>query len=128
MRMGLFRNQQCQNEDRRRLRNGATPAEVRLWHCLKSQNLGFKFRRQHGIGPYILDFYCPKLRLAIELDGITHTTEEEKAHDKHRDEFMSRLGITTLRFSNEEVFNTLDFMMKKLQDQINIQRVKYEIE
>lgn len=126
--MGSFRNQQGQNTNRRTLRNNATPAEVRLWHVLKGRYVGFKFRRQHGIGSFILDFFCPKLRFAIELDGITHTSVEEKAYDARRDTFMAGLGITTLRFSNSEVFDRLDFTVDKIQKQIHVQCEKFQIE
>jgi very-short-patch-repair endonuclease len=62
-----------------------------------------KFRRQHPVDPYVLDFYCADLRLSIELDGRQHNTAEGKQHDKARDAFLRSLGIETLRFTNDEM-------------------------
>jgi very-short-patch-repair endonuclease len=89
---------------RKSLRNSGTSAEAVLWTVLKNRQVeGLKFRRQHGIGPYIVDFYCPELRLAIELDGEVHTYEEER--DAVRSDYLARVaGITVLRFENKEVF------------------------
>lgn len=92
---------------RKRLRNRLTPAEATLWQLLKSAQLdGRKFRRQHSVGKYILDFYCPSERLVIELDGEHHFTDEGMEYDKKRTEYLETLRITVLRFENEEVFQS----------------------
>ena len=64
------------NARRRELRRSLTVAEARLWTCLRHAGLGWKFRRQHSLGPFIMDFYCPSARLAIELDGAAHDSEQ----------------------------------------------------
>lgn len=83
-----------------------TNQEMMLWSRLKGKQIGQKFRRQHGIGRYIVDFYCPKLQLAIEVDGDDHS--ERLEHDKERDEYMCSIGNTVLRFSNYEVNTNLE--------------------
>ena len=99
-------NQLQQKELRRELRTNGTIAEATLWQMLKSRQIeGFKFRRQFGIGPYILDFYCPELRLCIELDGQPHFTPEGYEYDLHRTEYLNRFhGIQVMRFENKDVF------------------------
>jgi very-short-patch-repair endonuclease len=99
-------NQLQQKELRRILRTHGTIAEATLWQMLKSRQIeGFKFRRQFGIGPYILDFYCPELRLCIELDGQPHFTPEGYEYDLHRTEYLNRFhGIQVMRFENKDVF------------------------
>ena len=90
---------------RRQLRSKLTPAEARLWTLLKSSRLdGRKFRRQHSVGGYILDFYCASEKLAIELDGYRHFTDAGRAHDYERRIFLERFEIKVVRFENELVF------------------------
>jgi very-short-patch-repair endonuclease len=93
--------------DRRRtLRRNSTDAEAALWSELRDRSLGgFKFRRQHSCGPYILDFYCAEASLAIELDGGQHYEEAAVASDVERTRFIRRRGIEVLRFTNEVVFS-----------------------
>lgn len=87
------------------LRNNATSAEEALWLLLKGRQLqGRKFRRQHSIGPYIADFYCPEEQLIIELDGEYHNNTEQKEYDRNRDEYLSCLGLIVLRVTNNMVF------------------------
>ena len=94
---------------RKELRNRLTPAEARLWTLLKGSQLeGRKFRRQHSVGPYILDFYCPGERLAIELDGAAHDSETAQRHDHERTLFLQHFGINVLRFENKWVFQEPD--------------------
>ncbi|HEX9658723.1 MAG TPA: endonuclease domain-containing protein, partial [Rhodothermales bacterium] len=85
----------------RRLRRRMTRAEVLLWTRLRSRQLGVGFRRQRPIGSYVVDFFCSRLDLAIEVDGATH--DEKRFSDEKRDEYMSRIGITVLRFSDDKV-------------------------
>lgn len=86
----------------KRLREALTPQELGLWVRLKNRRLaGFKFRVQHPIGPYILDFYCAEARLAVEIDGRTHWSAEQVAHDARRDAYFRAMGIETLRLSTE---------------------------
>ena len=90
---------------RRSLRNHLTPAEARMWTYLKAKQLdGRRFRRQHSIGGYILDFYCPSERLAIELDGQPHLYAEAVKYDRERDLFLLHFEVLVLRFVNRWVF------------------------
>jgi very-short-patch-repair endonuclease len=90
---------------RRRLRREATDAERFVWNRLRGRRLqGFKFRRQHPLGPYILDFFCPERRLAIELDGGQHFEPAAQAYDQRCTEFLRCFGISVLRFNNDQVF------------------------
>jgi very-short-patch-repair endonuclease len=102
-------NRKSQKPIRQYLRNNATDAERRLWALLKGkQLLGYKFRRQQGIEQYVADFYCPQGKLAIEIDGVTHTTLKQKTADLQRTQRIELHGITVLRFSNTDVFENPD--------------------
>ncbi|ASM78748.1 cytosine methyltransferase [Vitreoscilla filiformis] len=101
---------------RKALRNNLTPAEAKLWTLLKgSQLAGRKFRRQHSVGPYILDFYCPSERLAVELDGAAHDSAEAQAYDRERDLFLEQFGIKVLRFENRLVFQQTEGVLMEIQ-------------
>jgi very-short-patch-repair endonuclease len=90
---------------RRELRNNPTSAEKYSWTCLKSsQLLGRKFRRQHGIGSYIADFYCASEKLIVELDGEIHNDPEQIIYDQRRDKFLKNLGFKIVRIKNELAF------------------------
>jgi len=95
-----------QKEQRKALRKNMTPAEALLWRALKGRGAGgLKFRRQQGIGPYILDFYCPERQLGIEVDGSSHNHKYE--YDEQRTAYFRKQGIRIIRFSNEQVFSSL---------------------
>lgn len=96
---------------RKRLRASATPQEIILWSRLKKSQLGYKFRRQHSIGKYILDFYCPEKHLIIEIDGSQHINSE---YDKERDKFLEGLGFKVLRFWDNDVNNNLEGVLLKI--------------
>jgi len=96
-------------EGRRALRRNATEAERALWFHLRTKRLaGFRFRRQHPCGPYVLDFYCPARRLAVELDGGQHLDTALKAQDDQRTVFLRRQGIDVLRFAKDAVLREID--------------------
>jgi very-short-patch-repair endonuclease len=100
---------------RKELRNDATPAEKLLWLFLKHSQLdGRKFRRQHSYGPYIMDFYCPTERLCIELDGDSHDSPEAQSHDRAKDEYLQSHYIKVLRFTNEEVYASVERVFEKI--------------
>ncbi len=108
-------NLSYKKEFRRQLRNNATPAEVVLWKALQGKQLdGFKFRRQHSIGCYILDFFCPGANLAIELDGQHHFSEEGLEYDRVRDNFLRSVGITVVRYANNLVFENLEGVLEDI--------------
>ena len=91
---------------RRELRNEGTAAEATLWLSLKGRQVeGLRWRRQFGVGPYLLDFYCPQLHLCIELDGAQHYTIQGSENDLQREEWLLREhGIRTIRFENKDIF------------------------
>ena len=105
-----------QKQFRKELRNGMTSAEIALWLRLKGRQLGgVKFRRQFGVGPFVLDFYAPALRLGIELDGRHHYTEEGMAYDRRRSDYLWREhGIRLLRFENRLVFESPELVLRKI--------------
>ena len=97
---------------RTELRKNLTPAEASLWKVLKGSQLeGRKFRRQHSVGDYILDFYCPAERLAVELDGQVHRSERAELYDYERRLFLNYYGILVLRFENFLVFDELEYVL-----------------
>ncbi len=100
-------------EHRRSLRNNMTSAEVVLWQLLRGHKLGgYKFRRQQGIGPFILDFYCPRLKLCIEVDGDSHDYKYE--YDEQRSLFLQKQGIKVIRFSNDQIFANVDWVINEI--------------
>lgn len=99
---------------RKRLRNHSTSAEATLWKHLKGKQQGKKFRRQHSVGNYIVDFYCATERVAIELDGERHFTEEGMKYDAKRTEYLNGLNIKVIRFENVRVFEDLDGVLKEI--------------
>lgn len=102
-----------QTEQRRQLRNSATSAEATLWKALKERQAnGWKFRRQHGIGPYILDFYCPELKLCVELDGSSHDNKYD--YDEKRTAFLREQGIEVVRFTNAQVWANLEWVISEI--------------
>jgi very-short-patch-repair endonuclease len=96
-------------EKRRKLRNSAPEAESRLWQQLKGKRVGgYKFRRRFSVGFYILDFYCPALKLAIEIDGPSHDSEDAQEYDAIRQRAIEALGIRFLRFTNADIYDRLE--------------------
>ena len=88
----------------RSMRRQPTEAEARLWGLLRGRRLsGFRFRRQHPVGRYIIDFYCATRKLAVELDGGQHATDEQQRHDVERSLDLSKRGIRVLRIWNHDV-------------------------
>ena len=96
------------------LRNHPTEAESMLWNALKANGIGAKFRRQHIIEDFIVDFYCNEHKLTIELDGGYHDTPVQMKSDAERTARLNKLGYTEIRFSNEEVIGNLDNVLKKI--------------
>ncbi|NOZ41268.1 MAG: endonuclease domain-containing protein [Planctomycetes bacterium] len=91
----------------KQLRRNATQPEKILWSALRGRNIGgLKFRRQHPLEPYIVDFYCAEARLVIELDGESHNGREE--HDFQRTKYLQEKGLTVFRITNDDVFDNLE--------------------
>ena len=106
-------------EKRRYLRHNMTKAEAILWNHLKQKQVcGQRFLRQFSVDSYIIDFFCPQLNLAIEVDGDTHLSDEELEHDKIRQDKIEALGIVFLRFTNGEIYNGLDFVLEKIEGNV----------
>jgi len=108
-------NRKYLKQFRKDLRNNLTSAEATLWKAIqRSQLEGRKFRRQHSVGNYILDFYCPKENLAVELDGQEHFTASGSERDFVRDEYLKTLNIRVLRFENKIVFDNLEGVLEEI--------------
>jgi len=90
---------------RQQLRTHGTSAEAALWTCLRGRRMnGLRWRRQFGVGLYVLDFYCPEARLGIELDGLVHDDPTRNAYDSDRTRALETEGIAVLRFENRQIF------------------------
>jgi very-short-patch-repair endonuclease len=104
---------------RRALRGDPTPFEKVLWKHLRDSQTGFKFRRQQGIGSYIADFYCSKVKLVIEIDGDSHFSSEGQEHDRKRDEYMRANSVHILRFTNVDMQESLDGVIEQIIHKLN---------
>ena len=103
-------------QKRQRLRNNMTKPEQVLWQYIRKEQLGVKFRRQHGIGEYIVDFYCAEKKLVIEIDGDTHFTESGIEYDKIRTGFINSLGIRVTRFTNNDVMTNIEEVLNRIKN------------
>jgi len=101
-------------------RRNPTETENLMWTALRSKKLGgFKFRRQHPFGRFVLDFFCSHGNLSVEIDGTVHDTTENIEYDKVRSNILKENGITELRFSNDEVINDRDKVLTKILNKLN---------
>ena len=112
--MVKIHNIQRLSDRRKELRKNQTPQEEKLWWYLKDKRLGYKFRRQHSVGGYILDFYCPEKILIVEVDGEIHKTSEAREYDAIRDKFFNDLDYKVLRFKNDEVDKDIKKVVEKI--------------
>ena len=97
------------------LRKDQTDAEVFMWYLLRERRFcGFKFRRQYPLGGYILDFYCPAVKLAIELDGGGHNADEQRCYDRERTRILEGTGIRVVRFWNHDVLNEIESVLETI--------------
>ena len=102
---------------RKLLRRNAPEPELFLWSKMKGKQLsGYKFRRQFSIDHYSLDFYCPRMRLDVEVDGKHHESRDTQESDQVRDKYLKSLGIEVLRFTNEEVLERVDTVITKISE------------
>lgn len=102
------------------LRKEDTKAEKILWKELRGNSFGVKWRRQHPIDMYILDFYCPKIKLCIELDGSIHKIEANKQYDKNRDKYLENKNIRIVRFWNSEVEKNINTVLEKIKSELRL--------
>lgn len=108
-------------KDRRaELRQKQTPQEVLLWSRIRREQLGCKFRRQHSIGGYVADFYCPLKKLVIEIDGSQHFEKESKEYDNVRSNYFKGLKIKVLRFTNTEINTNINSVVENIINKLNL--------
>ena len=113
--------QELTRDTARRLRSDQTNAENRLWSRLRARQLeGFKFRRQHSIGPFVADFFCLEAKLVIELDGSQHADQSNQ--DERRSEFIRDAGYKVLRIWNHEVITEIDEVLQRIADALEKSR------
>jgi very-short-patch-repair endonuclease len=126
--MNKIFNKTVYKQRRQTLRRNATEPEKRLWQLLRGNEMGVKFRRQHGIGHYIVDFYCPALKLAIEVDGDSHFSQSAQDYDSVRDNFMLSLGIMTIRVRNDDVMKNRQGVFEYINTQLELrlQQAEYQ--
>ena len=118
--MTTLNNLPHKKDEHRALRQNLNPAEARLWSVLKSGQLaGRKFRRQHSVGEFILDFYCPQEKLAIELDGADHFTVSGNLHDAARTTYLNAVGIRVIRFENKLIWSALESVLQAIENSFN---------
>jgi very-short-patch-repair endonuclease len=105
----------------KQLRKNSTPAEKKLWQIVRNRNLnGRKFRRQHPIAKYVVDFYCHQSKLVIELDGEIHMDLEQMKYDNERNEFMVEIGLNVLRIKNEDLFDNEEKVIELIMKICNV--------
>ncbi len=104
---------------KRKLRQQQTPAECKLWYGLRSRRFeALRFKRQHGIGSYIVDFYCAQKKAVIEVDGDVHDLPAQREHDEKRDCYLRGLGLRVLRYTNREVLGNFDGVLLDLYEKL----------
>ena len=118
--MKYIYNEQKLRERRKGLRRSQTEAEKLLWNKLRGRQIhGLKFYRQFSVGGYILDFFCPQIKLAVELDGGQHAEEENKEYDAIRTDYFKGIGIEVLRFWNNEVMKNIEGVLQVIEERLN---------
>lgn len=117
--MTLIYNRSKQRLIRKQLRHNIPESEIILWAHLKGKKVdGIKFRRQYSIGRYVVDFYCPRVKLAIEIDGDSHFNDATEQYDNQRTNYIESVGVRVVRFTNLDVKYNLDGVLAKIQHQI----------
>ena len=113
-------NRSAEKQKRRQLRRDQTYTEKIVWHYLRNRRTkGTKFRRQYSIDKYILDFYCPEYKLAIEIDGSVHNEPEQKEYDAERQKYLEAFGIKFIHIKNEELSGNANKAFAKIEEIIN---------
>ena len=113
--MNEFFNRESETGKRRQLRGSMPEAEVILWSRLKGrQLLGCKFRRQYGVGTFVIDFFSVEIKLGIELDGDSHFHPGAPEYDRKRQQFITSFGIRIVRILNSDVYNNLDGVLEMI--------------
>ena len=112
--MTKYFNRKSEQEKRQYLRNNMTYCEKIVWLHLRKKQLGYRFLRQYSIDHYIIDFYCPALKLAIELDGEVHEQPDQKRRDIIRQRYLEKFGITFVRITNKEFMGNSNKAFEKI--------------
>lgn len=113
-------NKNKYKQRRQTLRGNMAEPEKRLWHILRNSQMDFKFRRQYGIESYIVDFYCPVLKLVIEVDGDSHFSENALNYDTIRDDFILSLDIIIIRLKNNDVMRNINGVHQYIKYQLDL--------
>ena len=115
-------NKKSEQEKRRLLRKNMTYCEKLVWTYLRKKQYGYRFLRQYSVDQFVIDFYCPRLKLALEIDGSVHEEPDNKEYDIKRQEFLETFGIKFLRLTNDEIngnpnkaFDKIEIMIKELE-------------
>jgi very-short-patch-repair endonuclease len=117
--MKTTRNAPILKQRRRELRHNQTEAEKVFWaHVRNKQLSGLRFFRQYSVGPYVLDFYCPKMNIAVELDGGQHTLDERREYDAARSEYLQAHKIEVMRFWNNDVLQNINGVLARIEERI----------
>lgn len=111
-------NKKSEQEKRRTLRHNMTYAEKVLWQQLRKKQTGYRFLRQFSVDHFVIDFYCPELKLAIELDGSIHDIPEQKEYDVVRQKYIEKFGIRFVRITNEEFLSNPNKAFQKIENSI----------
>ena len=127
--MTKFFNKTSEKANRLQLRKNPPKTEVIVWSKLKGrQMLGYKFRRQYSVGTYVIDFYCPTLKLAVEIDGHSHFERDAAANDKRRQAFIESFGVQFLRFTNDEVSKNMDGVLETVKHAVEVRSGEVRLE
>lgn len=117
---GVIRGQPDYLDIKRTLRSNMTGPEARLWSRLRARQLQrLKFRQQHGIGPYIVDFYCPEQSLIIDVDGDSHADADQVMKDKQREQYLQSLGLRVIRYIKDGIVKNLGGVLEDLAERIS---------
>jgi very-short-patch-repair endonuclease len=126
--MSRFNSTPAKTKRAKELRKDMPSAEMKLWREISRRQLGgFKFRRQHPAGAYFLDFYCPEIKLCIELDGDQHSDAHEQKRDARRTVFLNEHGIEVIRFWNNEVYDSIESVLEAILDQASYLKIEVEL-
>ncbi len=113
-------NKKSEQEKRRALRNDMTYCEKIVWLHIRRKQLGYRFLRQYSVDKFVIDFYCPKLKLAVEIDGSVHDLPEQKEKDLRRQKYIEQYKITFVRITNEEFLGNPNKALKRIEDAVKL--------
>ena len=113
-------NKKSEQEKRRSLRKNMTYCEKIVWSNLRKKQLGYRFLRQYSVDHFVIDFYCPELKLAVEVDGESHNNPEQTEYDIKRQKYLERFNIKFVRIKDEELLGNPNQAFKKIEDSIKL--------